>query len=60
VHLVGTEGGTAHIPVKRLLVVAVEDLIFTMEEFAHLKECLDCFNQWSAFVKAAAIREEDY
>ena len=43
----------AHVPLERLLEVAADDAAtFTLEEFNHLKDCADCFNQWSDFVKA--------
>ena len=36
---------------KRLLAVAAADnLIFTLEEFNHLKECEECFVTWSEFI----------
>ena len=46
-HLAGIEGGMAHIPVKRLLAVAVEDLIFTMEDCpaTTMKSCLSAFSR---------------
>ena len=38
-------------PTKRLLAVAAADnLIFTLEEFNHLKECEECFEAWSEFI----------
>jgi hypothetical protein len=48
----------AHIPDSRLLSVAKEDLIFATEEYAHLKECPECFNKWAAFVKSTDAQEE--
>jgi len=48
----------AHIPDSRILSVAKEDLIFATEEYAHLKECPECFNKWAAFVKSTDAQEE--
>lgn len=40
-----------HVPIARLKQVAVNDVLFTSEESDHLKECAECFNQWSACIK---------
>ena len=35
-----------HLPIKRLLDVAeANDVIFTLEEFNHLKTCSECFKR---------------
>jgi len=40
-----------HVPFKRLLdVAAAENLIFSMEEFNHLKTCSECFTTWTEFI----------
>jgi hypothetical protein len=41
----------SHVPLKRLLAVAADNLIFTLEEFNHLKECEECFTRWSEFIE---------
>ena len=43
-----------HVAIVRLKEVAVKDVLFTSEESEHLKECAECFNQWSAGIKAQA------
>ena len=36
-----------HIAQARLLAIAMsDDLLFSPEEFAHLKECKDCIERW--------------
>jgi hypothetical protein len=40
-----------HVPLKRLLAVAsTDEMLFTLEEFNHLKGCAECFNEWSEFI----------
>jgi hypothetical protein len=40
-----------HIPIARSLAVAVDaELIFTFEEFKHLKACSECFLAWTEFI----------
>lgn len=40
-----------HVPIKRLLAVAGnDDLIFTLDEFNHLKQCAACFTRWAEFI----------
>lgn len=48
-----------HIAIRRLLAVAVQDLIFTREEFNHLKDCRECFHEWEVFVRAAETQEDN-
>jgi hypothetical protein len=43
---------TPHVPIRRLLNVAINDDVLTSEEYGHLKECAECFNEWAIFVKA--------
>ena len=48
-----------HLQLERLLKVAADDYaIFTLHEFIHLKDCADCFNQWSDFIKARPDMEK--
>jgi len=43
---------TGHVSVKRLQEVAMaDDLIFTLDEFYHLKTCSECFRQWGDFIR---------
>jgi hypothetical protein len=43
-----------HVPIVRLLDVTVDNgLIFTLEEFNHLKSCTDCFDSWAEFIRQA-------
>ena len=47
----------AHLPLRRLLEVAsADDLMFTQEEFNHLKECAECFNEWTNFIHSASTQ----
>jgi hypothetical protein len=47
-----------HVPMPRLLKVAVDDnVVFSLEEFNHLKQCAICFNEWSDFVQVLAAQE---
>jgi len=47
-----------HVPNERLLKVAADDdLLFTSEEFKHLKRCSDCFKRWSEFIGSLASHE---
>jgi hypothetical protein len=40
-----------HPPKERIFEIAVrDDLLFTIEEFNHLKKCPECFKQWTAFI----------
>src|SRR6266496_1424450 len=49
-----------HIPKARLLAVAVDDeLIFTLEEFNHLKACRECFVVWTEFICQSQLRDEE-
>jgi EAL domain-containing protein (putative c-di-GMP-specific phosphodiesterase class I) len=49
-----------HIPKARLLAVAVDDeLIFTLEEFNHLKACQECFVAWTEFICQSQLRDEE-
>ena len=42
-----------HVSTERLLKVAAsDDLLFTLEEFNHLKSCPDCFTEWAAFIES--------
>ena len=46
-----------HVPVERLLKVAdADDLIFTMAEFNHLRECPQCLRQWRDITEANKSR----
>ena len=48
-----------HVPKERLLALAIsDDLLLTPEEFAHLKECKDCFDRWQESVEEAGRRLE--
>ena len=39
-----------HVPLERLhAVVTDDDLLFTEEEFDHVRLCADCFDKWKAF-----------
>ena len=45
-------------PLKRLLnVAAADDIMFTLEEFNHLKTCSDCFTIWAEFINQV-IRQQ--
>jgi hypothetical protein len=47
-------GITPCIASERLLAVAMSnDLLFTVEEFAHLEKCKDCFARWQKSVEDA-------
>ena len=40
-----------HVQIKRLVeVAAADDAIFDLEEFNHLKACVECFTTWSDFI----------
>jgi predicted anti-sigma-YlaC factor YlaD len=40
-----------HLSMQRLLEVAAsDDLVFSLEEFNHLKNCPACFKLWSEFI----------
>jgi hypothetical protein len=42
----------AHVPMKRLLIVAAEDdCVFTSAEFDHLAACSECFTIWVEFIR---------
>jgi hypothetical protein len=42
---------TEHISAERLLLIATSDeVVFTMEEFNHIKMCRECFLAWSEFI----------
>ena len=44
-----------HVDIARLRDVAeTDDLVFTPEEFHHLKRCADCFLIWVEFIKVAS------
>jgi len=43
-----------HIPSERLAdVVTDDDEIFTDQEFAHIRWCMDCLNKWKALLDEA-------
>ena len=53
----GSRPMEAHLPLRRLLEVAsADDLMFTQEEFNHLKECAECFNEWTNFIHSASTQ----
>jgi hypothetical protein len=39
-----------HVPTERLQAVAEDNLIFTREEFNHLKACSQCFTDWRGLI----------
>jgi len=39
-----------HVPTECLQAVAEGNLIFTREEFNHLKACSQCFTDWSGLI----------
>jgi hypothetical protein len=42
-----------HIMTQRLVEVAAsDDLLFTADEFRHLKGCAQCFDLWAEFIKS--------
>jgi hypothetical protein len=43
----------AHVRLEKLLKVAAsDDLLFTPDEFNHLKRCSGCFKRWSEFINS--------
>ena len=54
------ESMSGHISVRRLLKVAItDDMIFTLNEFIHLKKCFECFRAWREFVETNAALRAD-
>src|SRR5215831_13863664 len=50
---------TAHIPPERALAIAASDkLLFTPEEFYHLKKCACCLQRWTEFISKYAVNNE--
>jgi hypothetical protein len=51
----------AHIASERLAAVAQnEELLFTDEEFDHIRSCADCFRKWKAsFVETNNLAKPD-
>lgn len=45
-----------HIDKNRLREVAERDLIFTEQEFSHVKHCTDCFTAWAAKLAVSMIK----
>jgi hypothetical protein len=46
-----------HMPSKRLLAVAsIDDLVFTPEEFNHLKACAECFGTFAEFLQHSPVK----
>jgi hypothetical protein len=40
---------------RSVSVAAADDLIFTMEEFNHLKSCSECFTTWTEFIRQCQL-----
>jgi len=49
-----------HVTLLRSLTVAgSDDLIFSMEEFNHLKACPECFTTWTEFIICQLVHEHE-
>jgi hypothetical protein len=50
-----------HLSVEHLLAVASrDDLVFTLEEFRHLKSCSLCFRLWAEFVHRFILQQSTF
>ena len=49
-----------HVTLLRSLTVATaDDLIFSMEEFKHLKACPECFTTWTEFIICQLVHDRE-
>jgi hypothetical protein len=44
---------------RSLTLAAADDVIFTMEEFNHLKACSECFTLWTEFIIIQLLHEHE-